>query len=174
MGANTQELAAHHLATELAVARRTHTINLSTLTAAFNTHSLAHIPTQHLNTTCRWGYRDVDTLTEVVANYSAAGLPLETLWSDIEYMPKRFWTMEMDECEFAIGRDSSVGECSGGLIGWSDEAAACVAASQPAAADGGGRRPAQASRVSSDIRSRCLWPSVSIQPTYTCTRISKS
>lgn len=48
---------------------------------------------------CRWGYRDSDTLAEVVSNYSAAGLPLETLWSDIEYMPKRFWTMEMDECE---------------------------------------------------------------------------
>lgn len=48
---------------------------------------------------CRWGYRDVDTLSQVVANYSAAGLPLETLWSDIEYMPKRFWTMEMDERE---------------------------------------------------------------------------
>lgn len=50
----------------------------------------------------RWGYRDVDTLAEVVANYSSAGLPLETLWSDIEYMPKRFWTMEMDECEFGV------------------------------------------------------------------------
>jgi alpha-glucosidase len=49
---------------------------------------------------CRWGYRDVDTLSQVVANYSAAGLPLETLWSDIEYMPKRFWTMEMDEREW--------------------------------------------------------------------------
>jgi hypothetical protein len=44
----------------------------------------------------------VDTLAEVVANYSSAGLPLETLWSDIEYMPKRFWTMEMDECEFVL------------------------------------------------------------------------
>jgi hypothetical protein len=42
----------------------------------------------------------VGTLREVVANYSAAGLPLETIWSDIEYMPKRFWTMEMDEREW--------------------------------------------------------------------------
>jgi hypothetical protein len=47
----------------------------------------------------RWGYRDVGTLGDVVANYSAAALPLETLWSDIEYMPTRFWTMEMDPCE---------------------------------------------------------------------------
>lgn len=30
-----------------------------------------------------------------MANYSAAGLPLEVVWSDIEYMPK-FWTMEFD------------------------------------------------------------------------------
>lgn len=61
---------------------------------------------QQLDT--RWGYRDVDTLAEVVANYSSAGLPLETLWSDIEYMPKRFWTMEMDECECVIlGSDSA-------------------------------------------------------------------
>jgi hypothetical protein len=30
-----------------------------------------------------------------VANYTLSGLPLEVVWSDIEYMPK-FWTMEFD------------------------------------------------------------------------------
>jgi alpha-glucosidase len=32
---------------------------------------------------CRFGYRDVYELAEVVANYSAAGIPLETMWADI-------------------------------------------------------------------------------------------
>jgi alpha-glucosidase (family GH31 glycosyl hydrolase) len=66
-----------------------------------HTHTHTHTHTAPNAHACarRWGYRDVSTLREVVANYSAAGLPLETIWSDIEYMPKRFWTMAMDERE---------------------------------------------------------------------------
>lgn len=48
---------------------------------------------------CRWGYANISVLEQVIANYSAAGLPLETVWSDIEYMPTRFWTMEFDPCK---------------------------------------------------------------------------
>lgn len=51
---------------------------------------------------CRWGWKDVESLDEVVQNYTAAGLPLEVVWSDIEYMPK-FWTMEFDPCEEVVG-----------------------------------------------------------------------
>lgn len=48
----------------------------------------------------RWGYSNISVLEQVIANYSAAGLPLETVWSDIEYMPTRFWTMEFDEYRY--------------------------------------------------------------------------
>ena len=35
---------------------------------------------------CRWGYANLDYVKEVVANYSAAQIPLETQWVDIDYM----------------------------------------------------------------------------------------
>jgi alpha-glucosidase (family GH31 glycosyl hydrolase) len=51
----------------------------------------------HTMLCCRWGYANISVLEEVVANYTAVDLPLEVVWSDIEYMSTRFWTMEFDE-----------------------------------------------------------------------------
>jgi len=36
----------------------------------------------------RWGYRTLGLLKESVAGYRAAGIPLETVWSDIDYMDR--------------------------------------------------------------------------------------
>ncbi|KAI5837213.1 alpha-glucosidase [Morchella snyderi] len=50
---------------------------------------------------CRWGYRDAFDLAEVIANYSKAEIPLETLWTDIDYMNNR-WIFTVDEGNFPL------------------------------------------------------------------------
>jgi alpha-glucosidase (family GH31 glycosyl hydrolase) len=37
---------------------------------------------------CRWGYPNTEYIREVVRNYSAASIPMETQWADIDYMDK--------------------------------------------------------------------------------------
>ncbi|KAI0204191.1 glycosyl hydrolases family 31-domain-containing protein [Astrocystis sublimbata] len=38
---------------------------------------------------CKYGWPDIETEAAVVANYSAANIPLEAMWADIDYMDKR-------------------------------------------------------------------------------------
>jgi alpha-glucosidase len=52
---------------------------------------------------CRYGYRDFYAVAEVVTNYSAAGIPLETMWTDIDYMYQRY-IMTLDPDRFPLER----------------------------------------------------------------------
>lgn len=51
-------------------------------------------------TTNRWGYTLLSDLEAVVSNYSAAGLPLEGLWVDIEMFNNRFQVFTFDQREW--------------------------------------------------------------------------
>ncbi|KAG8785669.1 hypothetical protein FRC12_017286 [Ceratobasidium sp. 428] len=64
---------------------------------------------------CRWGYQNYVDVANVITNYSAAGIPLETMWTDIDYMhdlqvfsndPEYFPTSKMREIvDYLHGHD---------------------------------------------------------------------
>ncbi|KAF1921639.1 alpha-glucosidase-like protein [Ampelomyces quisqualis] len=54
---------------------------------------------------CKYGYRDVWEVAEVVANYTAAEIPLETMWTDIDYMElRRLFTLDPERYPLELVR----------------------------------------------------------------------
>ncbi|TKA66386.1 hypothetical protein B0A49_05813, partial [Cryomyces minteri] len=54
---------------------------------------------------CRWGYKNWTQLQEVVDNFAAANIPLENIWTDIDYMNQyRDFSNDQNTFSFAQGK----------------------------------------------------------------------
>ncbi|KAI9732344.1 MAG: hypothetical protein M1834_001551 [Cirrosporium novae-zelandiae] len=52
---------------------------------------------------CKYGYQDYLAVAEVIANYSLSNIPLETMWTDIDYMNLRR-VFSLDPLRFPLAR----------------------------------------------------------------------
>lgn len=50
---------------------------------------------------CRWGYKNVTIVKTVVENFKKAGIPLDTMWNDIDYSD-RYLDFTHDEERFPL------------------------------------------------------------------------
>ena len=56
---------------------------------------------------CRWGYKDINALETVISKYQENSIPLDTIWSDIDYM-KDNETFTIDENKFPLDRMAKI------------------------------------------------------------------
>lgn len=56
---------------------------------------------------CRWGYANWTEVNDVVNNFAKFGLPLETIWLDIDYM-NQYRDFEVDEVMFGYSQGAEV------------------------------------------------------------------
>ena len=56
---------------------------------------------------CRWGYKNIEALENVISSFEKYGIPLDTIWSDIDYM-KDYQTFTIDEERFPLDRMNKI------------------------------------------------------------------
>jgi alpha-glucosidase (family GH31 glycosyl hydrolase) len=56
---------------------------------------------------CRWGYKNITVLENVLAQYEKNGIPLDTIWNDIDYMID-YEDFTIDESRFPLDRMKAI------------------------------------------------------------------
>lgn len=56
---------------------------------------------------CRWGYRNVSFLEDVIKGYESNNIPLDTIWTDIDYMID-YEDFTIDETKFPLDRMANI------------------------------------------------------------------
>lgn len=56
---------------------------------------------------CRWGYQDASALERVINSYKDNKVPLDTIWTDIDYM-SGYEDFTIDEWKFPLHRMTAI------------------------------------------------------------------
>lgn len=67
---------------------------------------------------CRWGYQNWTVLQEVVDNFRNYNIPLENIWTDIDYM-NRYRDFDMDPNTFPVLEGKKFLDQLHGRLSWS-------------------------------------------------------
>ncbi|KAK3498987.1 glycosyl hydrolases family 31-domain-containing protein [Neurospora hispaniola] len=125
---------------------------------------------------CRYGYQDAFEVAEVVYNYSKASIPLETMWTDIDYMDRRrVFTLDPQRFPLSAMRQliGHLHENEQKYIVMVDPAVSAAEGPENPALTKGIEENVFLKRNDSSIYKGVVWPGVSVFPDWFSANISR-
>ncbi|KAK3402724.1 glycosyl hydrolases family 31-domain-containing protein [Sordaria brevicollis] len=125
---------------------------------------------------CRYGYRDAFEVAEVVYNYSKAEIPLETMWTDIDYMDRRrVFTLDPQRFPLSTMRQlvGHLHENNQKYIVMVDPAVSAAEGPENPALTRGIEQEVFLKRDDGSIYKGVVWPGVSVFPDWFAANVTK-